>query len=91
MGTIELNGKIKELRSLRRLADEVAGEIEALQDVIKAEMNARSVDELTGDDWKVTWKAVTSNRLDSTALKKELPDIAARYTKASVSRRFTLA
>ena len=91
MGTIELNGKIKELRSLRRMADEVAGEIEALQDAIKAEMTARSVDELTGDDWKVTWKAVTSNRLDSTALKKELPDIAARYTKASISRRFTLA
>ena len=91
MGTIELNGKIKELRSLHRMADELAGEIEALQDAIKAEMTARSVDELTGDDWKVTWKAVTSNRLDSTALKKELPDIAARYTKASISRRFTLA
>ena len=91
MGTIELNGKIKELRSLKRLADELAGEIEALQDAIKAEMTARNVDTLTGDDWRVTWKAVTSNRLDSTALKKELPDIAARYTKASVSRRFTLA
>lgn len=90
MGTIELNGKIKELRSLRRMADDLAGEIEALQDAIKTEMIARNVDELTGADWKVTWKAVTSNRLDSTALKKELPDIAARYTKASVSRRFTL-
>ena len=91
MGTIELNGKIKELRSLRRMADELAGEIEALQDAIKAEMTTRNVDELTGDDWKVTWREVVSNRLDSTALKKELPDIAARYTKASVSRRFTLA
>ena len=90
MGTIELNGKIKELRSLRRMADELAGEIEALQDAIKTEMTARNVDTLTGTDWKVTWKSVTSNRLDSTALKKELPDIAARYTKASVSRRFTL-
>lgn len=91
MGTIELNGKIKELRSLRRMADELAGEIEALQDAIKAEMTARNVDTLTGTDWKITWKAVTSNRMDTTALKKELPDIAARYTKASVSRRFTLA
>jgi len=91
MGTIELNGKIKELRSLRRMADELAGEIEALQDAIKAEMTARNVDTLTGDDWKITWKEVTSNRLDSTALKKELPDIAARYTKASTSRRLTLA
>lgn len=90
MGTIELNSKINELRSLRRMADDLAGEIEALQDAIKTEMTARNVDELTGADWKVTWKAVTSNRLDSTALKKELPDIAARYTKASTSRRFTL-
>lgn len=91
MGTIELNGKIKELRSLKRLADELAGEIEALQDAIKAEMTARNVDTLTGDDWKITWKEVTSNRLDGTALKKALPDIAAAFTKASVSRRFTLA
>lgn len=91
METIELNGKIKELRSLRRMADDLAGEIEALQDAIKFEMTARNVDELTGADWKVTWKAVTSNRLDSTALKRELPDIAARFMKSSVSRRFTLA
>ena len=90
MGTVELNSKIKELRSLRRMADELAGEIEAIQDAIKAEMTARNVDELTGDDWKATWKEITSNRLDSTALKKELPNVAARYTKASVSRRFTL-
>lgn len=91
MGTIELNSKINELRSLRRMADDLAGEIEALQDAIKAEMITRNVDELTGADWKVTWKAVTSNRLDSTALKKELPDIAARFMKSSTSRRFTLA
>ena len=90
MGAVELNNKIKELRSLRRMADELAGEIEAIQDAIKAEMTARNVDELTGDDWKATWKEITSNRLDSTALKKELPDVAARYTKASISRRFTL-
>lgn len=54
-------------------------------------MTARNVDTLTGDDWKITWKEVTSNRLDGTALKKALPDIAAAFTKASVSRRFTLA
>ena len=91
MGTIELDSKIKELRELRRMAEELQQEIDGITDTIKAEMTARNVDTLTGDDWKVTWKAVTSNRLDSASLKKELPDIAARYTKASVSRRFTLA
>lgn len=35
-------------------------------------------------------KTVTSNRLDSRALKKELPDIADKYTKQSSSRRLTI-
>ena len=91
MSISELDMKVKELRELKRMADELAGEIEALQDGIKAHMTEQDTDTLTGTDWKITWKAVTSNRMDTTALKKELPDIAALYTKASVSRRFTLA
>lgn len=90
MGTVELNSKIKELRSLRRMADELAGEIEAIQDAIKAEMTARNVDELAGDDWKATWKEITSNRLDTASLKKAMPDVAAAFTKQTTSRRFTL-
>ena len=39
----------------------------------------------------MTWKNVTSNRLDSTALKKELPDIAARFMKQTTTRRFCVA
>ena len=91
MGTIELDSNIKELRELRRMAEELQQEIDGITDTIKAEMTSRNVDTLSGTDWKATWKEVTSNRLDSTALKKELPDIAARFMKASTSRRFTLA
>lgn len=85
-----MTNKIRELRELRRMSEEIAAEIEALQDEIKAEMTARGVDELAGDDWKVTWKPITSTRLDSTALKKELPEIAARYSKESTARRFVI-
>src|SRR5699024_7707932 len=35
-------------------------------------------------------KTITSNRLDGKALKKELPDIADKYTKQSTSRRLTI-
>ena len=91
MSINELDMKVKELRELKHMADELAGEIEALQDGIKAEMTAQDTDTLTGIDWKITWKAVTSNRLDTAALKKALPDVAAAFTKASTSRRFTLA
>lgn len=86
-----MNAKVKELRELRRMADELAGEIEAIQDEIKAHMTESNTDTLTGIDWKVTWKAVTSRRLDSTVLKKALPDVAERFMKESVSKRFVLA
>lgn len=88
---MSIDMKVKELRELRRMADELAGEIEAIQDEIKAHMTAQDTDTLTGLDWKITWKNVTSNRLDSTALKKELPDIAARFMKQTTTRRFCVA
>ncbi len=91
MSTIEMDSKIKELRELRRMADEIQAEIDSLQDSIKAELTARNVDTLTGTDWRVTWKTVTSSRLDSTALKKELPEIAARFMRQTTARRFVLA
>lgn len=86
-----MNAKVKELRELRRMADELAGEIEAIQDEIKAHMTESNTDTLTGIDWKISWKSVTSKRLDTTALKKALPDVAERFMKESVSKRFTLA
>ena len=91
MSVIEMDGKIKELRVLRRMAEELQAEIDSLQDTIKAEMTARNVDTLAGTDWRVTWKNVVSNRLDSSALKKELPEIAARFMKQNTVRRFVLA
>lgn len=91
MSKIEMDAKIKELRELKRMAAELADEITSIEDAIKAEMTARETDTLTGLDWKVTWKAVTSSRLDSKALKVELPEIAARFMKQTTARRFVLA
>ena len=91
MSQNELTAKIRELRELRRMADEIAAEIDGITDSLKQHMDAAQVDTLSGNDWKVTYKAVTSSRLDTTALKKALPDIAAQYTKTTTGRRFVLA
>lgn len=91
MSVDTMDQKVKELRELKRMQEELAAEIEAIQDELKAHMDAHGMDTLLGFDWKVTWKSVTSNRLDNTALKKELPDIAARFMKQSTVRRFVLA
>lgn len=91
MSTIEMASKIQELRELRRMADELDAEITAIQDTIKAHLTAEGLDEIIGTDYKVTWKPVTTNRIDTTALKKAMPDVAAAFTKATTSRRFNVA
>lgn len=91
MSMNEMDRKIKELRELRRMAEELQAEIDGLTDSIKAEMTARDTDTLTGSDWKVTWKTVTSSRVDGKALKAALPDVYGQFCKASTSRRFVLA
>ena len=91
MSTNEMTSKIQDLRELRRMADDLAKEIEALQDDLKAELTARETDELSGPDWKVTWKPVTSSRFDTTAFKKAMPDLAKAFTKTTTTRRFLVA
>lgn len=91
MSINEMDSKIKELRELRRMADELTAEMESVTDSIKRHMDAEGVDTLNGTDWKVTYKAVTSSRLDTTALKKALPDLTAQFTKTTTARRFCIA
>ena len=87
----DIFSNVSELRELRRLADDLQTEIDALQDKIKEHMTAANVDTLTGPDFKITWKPVTSTRFDTTAFKRDNPGIAAAYTKTTTTRRFTLA
>ena len=91
MSMNELERKVSELRELRRMADELAGEIAATEDELKAYMTANGADELQGPSFKITWKAVTSSRLDGKALKVAAPELWDRFTKTTTSRRFILA
>ena len=89
MSTKELETKIRELRELKAFAAELAGEIEAVEDAIKAHMG--DTEELRAGEYKVTWKHVTGRRIDTKALASELPDVAERYSVPTVSRRFCVA
>lgn len=91
MSANELSSKIRDLKELKAMAEELAAEISAAEDAIKAEMTARGVDELNVDVFKVKWKAVKSSRIDTKAIKAELPDVASRYTITTETRRFTVA
>ena len=62
MSMNELEAKVAELRELRRMADELAGEIAATEDALKAYMTENGTDELYGPSFKITWREVTSSR-----------------------------
>ena len=89
MSTHELESKVKELRQLQSLIDEATAEAEAIKDAIKAAMG--DSEELRAGEYKITWKAVQSSRLDAAALKKALPDVAERFTRTTTTRRFCVA
>ena len=91
MSVIEMNAKVAELRELRRMAEEISAEIEALQDAIKAEMTARGTEEISGTDWRITWKPVTAARFDSKAFKATHSELYQQYTRETTSRRFVVA
>lgn len=91
MSMNELEAKVSELRELRRMADELAAEIAATEDALKAYMTANGADELHGASFKITWKEVTSSRLDSKALKAAAPELWQRFSKQTATRRFIVA
>ena len=86
-----MESKVQEIRELKRMQEELSSELEALTCEVKAHMDAEGVDPISGTDWKVTYKAVTSSRIDTSALKKALPDLAQQFTKTTTARRFCIA
>ena len=88
MSNPNLEPKVKELLELKRMREELDAEITAAEEEIKQAMGTEET--LLAGAFKVTWKAVTSSRLDSTALKKALPEIAARFMKQTTTRRFSI-
>ena len=91
MSKTEMTNKVRELKELKAMADELAAEITAIEDSIKADMTAQDVEEITVDVYKVRYKTVKSSRIDTTTLKKAMPELAARFTKETESRRFSVA
>ena len=88
---MNIDSIMKELAEYSRMQDEATAMVESLKDQLKERMAAAGVESLAGSEHKATYKAVTSSRVDTTALKKDLPEIAARYTKTTTTRRFTFA
>ena len=85
MSTNEIAAKCRELRELQALIDEAQTEADAIKDALKRELG--DAEELRAGEYHLTWKPVTTSRLDT----KALPDVAARFSRESTTRRFCVA
>ena len=83
MSIHEIETKARELRQLQQLIEETQAEAEAIRDQIKAHMG--NSEELRAGEYKITWKSVTSSRLDSKALKAAAPELVERFTKTTTA------
>lgn len=91
MSTVEITSKIEALKDLESLIEEAKAEAEALRDEIKSEMLNRDTEELEAGQYIVRWTSVLTQRFDTTAFKKVMPDVYKAYTKQVSSRRFSIA
>ena len=91
MSTVEITTKIDTLKELEALIEEAKVEAENLRDEIKQEMLNRDTEELEAGQYIVRWTSVLSQRFDTTAFKKVMPDVYKAYTKQVSSRRFSIA
>ena len=86
MSNPNMEAKVKELMELKRMKEEIEAEIAAAEDEIKGVMGDEET--LLAGAFKVDWKTVITSRIDTSALKKMMPEIAERFMKQTTTRRF---
>ena len=81
---------VDELVSLREMAAELADEITAIEDTLKANMQRQDVDTIEAGKHTIWYALIKSSRFDSKAFRAAYPSIYEQYTKPTESRRFTV-
>ena len=86
---MNINAIMQELAQYTRMAEEIAATVDSLKDTLKKYMDENGLDSIAGNEHKASYKAVTSSRIDTATLKRDFPEIAAKYTRTTSSKRFT--
>lgn len=85
-----LLNRIKKYKDLEAQKTAIEKEMEALKTDLLADMQEKGLEEQKAGNWVIRWTKVLTNRLDSKALKAELPELAARFTRQTESRHFSI-
>ena len=78
----EMDNKIKEIRELKAMKEELENNLKALENEVIEYCKENEVDEVLGNDFKVTYKPQERKTLDKKALENDLGDLS-DYTKVT--------
>lgn len=89
--SIQLTGfdeKLRRRQELVEVMERMETEKKQIEQEVKLYMGNAEVAE--NERYRVSWKAVSSNRLDEKRLKEEMPEVYEQYKKSTVSRRLSI-
>ncbi|PRR77661.1 YqaJ-like viral recombinase domain protein [Clostridium liquoris] len=84
----EYTEKIDKLLELKNTIKQLENQAKEIENNIKNELGEAEIGYTP--QFKVSWKAVSSNRIDSKLLKEKYPNVYKKVCKESMSRRFTI-
>lgn len=87
----QIENRIKKLKEIEEQRKELENQEKVLKEEIKTDMENKGLEEIQTKNFIIRWKEITSNTLDSKALRAAFPDICGQFTKQSISKRFTIA
>ena len=83
--------KIRQFKELQIFVRQLEEEMDGIKQSVINEMTSQQIDEMVIDVFTIRYTTYITNRIDSTTLKKEKPEIYDYYTKATEAKRFTVS
>jgi predicted phage-related endonuclease len=90
MSIMDLTSKAREYRELQAMIKEMEAEADAIKLTLISELEARDTDTVQADVFTIKFTAYQSSKIDTAMLKRELPELAEKYTKTTEARRFSV-
>ena len=82
--------KVHELKQLKSERDALDAKISKIENYLKDQMTEQGVYEFIGDDYRVTWNEVESNRFNQKLFESEYPELYLKFKVPSKTRRFLI-
>jgi len=87
----QLETTAREYRELQVNIKEMQEQADTLKQIMINEMDVRQAEKLQAGIFEIRYTLIETARLDTTALKSEMPTVAAQFTRTTTSTRFQVA